>query len=563
MGKFGIVEFLTLIGSLGIFLYGMKLMSESLQKVAGQKMRSILASMTSKRVLGVFTGFLITAIIQSSSATTVMIVSFVNAGLLSLSQSIGVIMGANIGTTVTAWIISILGFKVKMSVLAIPLIGVAFPLFFSKNKKRKSIGELIIGFSLLFMGLEFLKDAVPEIDPTSDFVQNLGKYTNLGYISLIMFVMIGTLLTVVIQSSSATMALTLVLAANGVITFEIAAAMVLGENIGTTITANLAAMVANVSAKRAARAHFIFNSIGVIWILILFYPVIHLISFILHTKGNPSSLLSAVSIPIALSVFHTFFNITNVLLMIWFVPLIEKIVIKLVPDSEEDEEFRLKHIDSIMLSTSEISLLQAKQEIEIYGQRVTKMFNYVEKLYAENKIEKIDKLFSKIQKYEDIIDRMEEEIADYITKVAESEMSELGSRRVKAMLEIIDDIESLGDACYNLSRALVRKKEANIKFVEKLNNNVLKMFELINKAFAEMNKNLVQEYSEIIVNDALQIEDEINEFRNKLRVDNVSSIKVKEYKYKVGIMYTEIFSISERIGDFIINISESIHRVRK
>lgn len=563
MGKFGLLEILTLIGSLGIFLYGMILMSESLQKVAGQKMRSILASMTSNRVLGVFTGFLITAIIQSSSATTVMVVSFVNAGLLSLSESIGVIMGANIGTTVTAWIISILGFKVKMSIIAIPLIGIAFPLFFSKNKKRKSIGELIIGFSLLFLGLEYLKEAVPEIDPTSDFIQNLGKYTNLGYISLLLFVIIGTLLTVVIQSSSATMALTLVLAANGIITFEIAAAMVLGENIGTTITANIAAMVANVSAKRAARAHFIFNSIGVIWILILFYPVIHLISFILHSKGNPSPLYSAVSIPIALSIFHTFFNITNVLLMIWFVPLIEKIVVKLVPDSEEDEEFRLKYIDSIMLSTSEISLLQAKKEIEIYGQRVEKMFHYVEKLYVEKKSEKIDKLYVKIQKYEDIIDRMEEEIANYITKVAESEMSELGSRRVKAMLEIIDDIESIGDTCFNLSRALVRKKENKIKFTKELHLNVLKMFELINKGFAEMNKNLTQEYSEIIVDDALQIEEQINEYRNELRVDNVASIKAKEYKYKVGIIYTEIFSTSERIGDFIINVSEAIHRARR
>lgn len=563
MGKFGLLEILTLIGSLGIFLYGMILMSESLQKVAGQKMRSILASMTSNRVLGVFTGFLITAIIQSSSATTVMVVSFVNAGLLSLGESIGVIMGANIGTTVTAWIISILGFKVKMSIIAIPLIGIAFPLFFSKNKKRKSIGELIIGFSLLFLGLEYLKDAVPEIDPTSDFIQNLGKYTNLGYISLFLFVIIGTLLTVVIQSSSATMALTLVLAANGIITFEIAAAMVLGENIGTTITANIAAMVANVSAKRAARAHFIFNSIGVIWILILFYPVIHLISFILHSMGNPSPLYSAVSIPIALSIFHTFFNITNVLLMIWFVPLIEKIVVKLVPDSEEDEEFRLKYIDSIMLSTSEISLLQAKKEIEIYGQRVEKMFHYVEKLYVEKKSEKIDKLYVKIQKYEDIIDRMEEEIANYITKVAESEMSELGSRRVKAMLEIIDDIESIGDTCFNLSRALVRKKENKIKFPEELHLNVLKMFELINKGFAEMNKNLTQEYSEIIVDDALQIEEQINEYRNKLREDNVASIKAKEYKYKVGIIYTEIFSTSERVGDFIINVSEAIHRARR
>lgn len=562
MEKFGFVELLTLIGSLGIFLYGMKLMSESLQKVAGQKMRSILASMTSRRVFAVLTGFLVTTVIQSSSATTVMIVSFVNAGLLSLTEAVGVIMGANIGTTITAWIIAILGFKVKMSVIAIPLIGLAFPLFFSKNNKRKSIGELIIGFSLLFLGLEFLKDAVPEIDPNSAFIQNLGKFTNLGYLSLLLFVFVGTLLTVIIQSSSATMALTLVLAANGVINFEIAAAMVLGENIGTTITANLAAMVANSSAKRAARAHFIFNIFGVIWILILFYPVIHLISWILHSKGNPSPLHDAVSIPVALSIFHTFFNITNTLLMVWFVPFIVKIVEKLVPNKEEDEEFRLKYIKTNVLSISEISLLQAKQEISVYGERVTKMFNFVTKLYDAKKPEKINSLSKKIHKYEDIIDRMEEEIANYITKVSEGEMSSLGARRVKSMLEIIDDIESIGDSCFNLHRAIIRKKENKIVFPEEVNNRTLEMFNLVNKALTEMNKNLSEEYNDIDPEQAFNLEQEINTYRNKLREDNVANIKAKEYKYKVGIIYTEIFSTSERIADFVVNVSEAIYKAK-
>ncbi|MBN2892846.1 MAG: Na/Pi cotransporter family protein [Bacteroidales bacterium] len=563
MGKFGLLEILTLVGSLGIFLYGMKLMSESLQKVAGEKMRSILASMTSKRVFGVLTGFLVTAVIQSSSATTVMIVSFVNAGLLSLTQSVGVIMGANIGTTVTAWIISILGFKVKMSVIAIPLIGIAFPLFFSKKTKTKNLGELIIGFSLLFLGLEYLKSSVPEIDPNSQFIQNLGNFTDLGYWSLFLFVIIGTILTVVIQSSSATMALTLVLAANGIIGFEIAAAMVLGENIGTTITANLAAMVANVSAKRAARAHFIFNMMGVTWILILFYPVIHLISWLMHSKGNPSPLDNPIAIPIALSIFHTFFNITNTLLMVWFVPLIVKVVIKLVPDKEDDEEFRLKYIDTGMLSTSEISIYQAKQEIAIYAERTSKMFEFAKKLYYSDKDEKIDKLFKKIKKYEDIVDRMEVEIANYLTKISESELSSLGSKRIKAMLEIIDDIESIGDSCYNLAQAIMRKHDNKIVFTEKINVNIEKMFKLIDSAFEEMNKNLSHEYSEIKVDKAIHIEKEINKYRNLLRDNNVINIKAKEYKYKVGITYSEIFSISERIGDYIINTAQSIHGARE
>jgi len=365
---------------------------------------------------------------------------------------------------------------------------------------------------------------------------------------------------VIIQSSSATMALTLVLAANGVIGFEMAAAMVLGENLGTTITANLAAMVANVSAKRAARAHFIFNAAGIIWILILFYPVIHAIGWIMQIKANVSPLHDAIAIPVALSIFHTFFNITNTLVMVWFVPLIVKIVIKLVPDTEDDEEFRLQYINSSVLSTSEISLLQAKQEICIFGERVAKMFVFVEKLLEAKKDEEIDKIFSKIQKYEDITDRMEEEIADYLTKISESEMSTLGSKRIKAMLEMIDDIESIGDSCYNLARAIVRKKENKIKFPEELDQNVIKIFELVKTSFEEMNNNLQGEYSDIVIENADKIEKDINSLRNKLRDDNVASVKAKKYKYKVGIAYTEIFSNAERVGDFIINVSEAIDR---
>jgi len=561
--KLGIVELLTLLGSLGIFLFGMKLMSESLQKVAGERLRSILAAMTSNRVKGIFTGFLITTIIQSSSATTVMIVSFVNAGLISLSESVGVIMGANIGTTVTAWLISILGFKVSMSEIAIPVIGIGFPLLFSKNTKRKNWGELIIGFSLLFIGLHYLKDSVPDINNNPEVLTFLKDYTDLGFLSLLIFLFVGTLLTVIIQSSSATMALTLVLCFNGLISFEMAAAMVLGENIGTTITANLAALVANTSAKRAARAHFIFNTFGVIWILAVFYPVIKLINWFMIKEGNVSPLTDSASIPIALSIFHTFFNIANVFLLAWFTPFIVKVVIKLVPDKEADEEFRLKYINTGMLSTSELSILQASKEISVYAERITKMFDFIKHLFDTIKNKKFEKTYSKIEKYEEISDRMEVEIADYLAKISESELSVSGSRRIRAMFELIDDIESIGDSCYNLAKAMNRKREGKIKFPDDITQNIKEMFKLIIEALNEMNKNLSSDYGNTNIEKAQSIETKINKFRNQLREDHIINIKNKKYKYKAGVIYNELFSGSEKLGDYIINVSETIKEVKE
>ena len=558
--KFGIVELFTLLGSLGVFLFGMKLMSESLQKVAGEKLRSILAAMTSNRVKGIFTGVLITAIIQSSSATTVMVVSFVNAGLISLSESVGIIMGANVGTTITAWLISILGFKVSMAKIAIPIIGISFPLLFSKRTKLKNIGELIIGFSLLFIGLGFLKENVPDISVES--LGFLGNGGNLGFLSLLLFLSVGTLLTVVIQSSSATMALTLVLAANGTITFEMAAAMVLGENIGTTITANMAAMVANTSAKRAARAHLIFNSFGVIWILIVFYPFIKFIDWFMIFDGSGSPLLDKAAIPIALSIFHTIFNILNVLIMVWFIPLIVKLVTKMVKEKEDDEEFRLKYISTGTLATPELSILQAREEIFVYAERVTKMFGYIKELFGTEKEKKFEKLYSKIEKYEDICDRMEIEIAEYLTKVSESELSVSGSRRIKAMFEVIDDIESVGDSCFNLAKAIRRKKDDKIEFPADITANINKMFGLIDDANKEMTLILGSEFSNTNIDKAVEIEDSINKFRNQLRKEHIVNVKSKKYKYKAGVIYNELFSTAEKLGDYIINISESVKDVR-
>ncbi|MEN8121916.1 MAG: Na/Pi cotransporter family protein [Bacteroidota bacterium] len=561
--EYGIIEVLTLLGSLGVFLFGMKLMSESLQKVAGEKMRSILAAMTSNRVKGIFTGMLITAVIQSSSATTVMVVSFVNAGLLSLIESVGVIMGANIGTTVTAWLISILGFKVKMSAIAIPLIGLGFPLLFSKNTKRKSWGELVIGFSLLFIGLQYLKEAVPDIKNNPEVLNFLGDYINMGYLSLLIFLLIGSVLTVVIQSSSATMALTLVLCFNGLIPFEMAAAMVLGENVGTTITANLAAMVANVSARRAARAHFIFNTFGVIWIMILFYPYIELINWFVISTGANSPFKNPASIPIALSIFHTGFNITNVVVLAWFAPFIVRIVEKIVPDKDTDEEFRLKYINIGTVSTSELSILQARKEIGVYGERIINMFGYIKDLFITEKEKNFEKLYKKIEKYEEISDRMEVEIANYLTKVSESELSGIGSRRIRAMFELIDDIESIADSCYNLAKAIHRKKEGKIEFSEEITQNIQNMFDLVDEALTEMQSNLSDEYSDIDSSRALTIEEKINNYRNQLREEHLLNVKAGKYKYKTGVIYNELFSTAEKLADYIINVTEAIQEAKK
>lgn len=453
--EYGFFDLMVLIGSLVLFLFGMKMMSEALQKVAGNGMRKILAAMTSNRVFGVLTGLLITGVIQSSSATTVMVVSFVNAGLLSLAESISVIMGANIGTTVTAWIISLIGFKIKMSTLALPLIAIGFPLIFSSHSTRKSWGEFIMGFALLFMGLDLLSKSVPDLKTNPEILMFLQSYTDLGFWSILIFLGIGTLLTMIIQSSSATMALTLVMCYNGWISYELAAAMVLGENIGTTITANLAALIANSTAKRAALAHTMFNVFGVIWVMILFKPIVKFIAGIAEGMEGESAYASAAAIPVALSLFHTSFNIANTLIQIWFVKVIEKVVTFIIPKKKEDEEeFGLKFIHTGMLSTSELSILQARKEITEYTKKAYKMFHQVMKQFAETDDKKCKKLAEKISKNEIAMDQFEADIANYLTKISEGELSIMGARRVRTLLKISDNIESLADGSYNLSVAL-------------------------------------------------------------------------------------------------------------
>ncbi|RLD63265.1 MAG: Na/Pi cotransporter family protein [Bacteroidetes bacterium] len=560
---YSIIDFLTLLGALGLFLFGMKLMSEALQKVAGNKMRSILSAMTSNRVKGVLTGVLITAIIQSSSATTVMVVSFVNAGLLSLMQSVGVIMGANIGTTVTAWLISIIGFKVKISALAFPLIGIGFPLIFSKSKKISSWGEVVFGFSILFIGLDSLKSSVPNIHNSPEIFSFLAHYTNMGFGSVLIFLAIGTILTIVIQSSSATMALTLVMCNNGWIPFELAAAMVLGENIGTTITANIAALVANVSAKRAARAHLIFNLIGVIWVLSIFPFFLNMIDSvsIMVTGNSPFKINSA--IPIALSLFHTIFNITNVLLLIGFSKFIVKIVKKLVPvKKDEDEEFRLQYISMGMLSTSELSTLQAKNEIASYAKHTKKMFGFVKKLFDEKNEKNFNKLYEKSIKYEDISDNIEVEIASYLTKISEGDLSTSASVRISSMLKIVSDIESIADSCYNLTKACKRKFEQKEPFQEFSIKNIHNMFQLIDEALDTMIYNLEHDYHLVSLKKANEIEKRINEYRTELKQEHLNNIKTKKYTYQSGVIYNDIFLECEKLGDYIINISEALNEIK-
>ncbi len=594
-------DFLKLIGSLGLFLYGMKIMSEGLQKLAGNKLRGILSAMTKNRVMGVLTGVLITALIQSSSATTVMVVSFVNAGLLSLVQSIGVIMGANIGTTVTAWMISLFGFgKFSISALSIPLMGIAIPLIFSSKSKRKSTGEFIFGFAFLFMGLDFLKGAMPDLQNNPEVLSFVQNFSDLGIWSVLIFLLIGSVLTVIVQSSSATVAITLIMATKGWIDFPSAAAMIMGENIGTTITANVAAIPANISAKRAAFAHFLFNVLGVIWMLFVFKYFVNMVEHLVSNYGpaNPAEMsmflntlsaeeykqittLSASELPAhlaakqdvylsyqgatsyGLSLFHTLFNICNVSIMIWFVKLYEKICLRVIrpkAGEEEDEEFMLQFISTGMLSTAELSILQAEKETEVYARRVRKMFGFVKKMTnMSHNDKKFLKLYNRTEKYEDICDRMEVEIGSYLSKVAEGKLSNQSKEHIRAIMRAVTEIESIADACCNIGRHLKRKMDVEAVFEEDIVNNINTMYQLLDEAFENMQYVLslpqITE-KELIVSE--NMENGINEQRNLLKRKNVESLNNLQYSYQNGVFYMDIVNECERMGDYIINVVESV-----
>ena len=560
--EYSFYDFLKLIGSLGLFLYGMKIMSEGLQKVAGDRLRSILTAMTTNRVTGVLTGVLITALIQSSSATTVMVVSFVNAGLLTLAESISVIMGANIGTTVTAWIISIFGFKVDMAAFALPLLAIALPLIFSGKSNRKSVGEFIFGFSFLFMGLSYLKANAPDLNANPEMLAFVQNYTDMGFFSILLFLFIGTILTMIVQASAATMAITLIMCANGWISLELGAALVLGENIGTTITANLAALTANTQAKRAALAHFVFNVFGVIWVLIIFHPFMQLVNWVVDTFFQTSN--PEVAISYKLSAFHSIFNICNVCILIWGVKLIERTVCALIHPKEEDEEPRLRFITGGMLSTAELSILQARKEIHLFAERTHRMFGMVQDLLHTEKDDDFNKLFSRIEKYENISDNMELEIANYLNQVSEGRLSSESKLQIRAMLREVTEIESIGDRCYNLARTINRKRQTNQDFTEKQYEHIHFMMKLTNDALAQMIVVVEKpEHQSIDINKSFNIENEINNYRNQLKNQNILDVNNKEYDYQMGVYYMDIIAECEKLGDYIVNVVEASSDVKE
>jgi len=597
--NYSFYDFMMLVGSLGLFLFGMKTMSEGLQKAAGNKLRSILTAMTKNRFTGVLTGVFITALIQSSSATTVMVVSFVNAGLLNLLQSVTVIMGANIGTTITAWIISFFGFKFSIAAYSIPMIAIATPLLFSAKGKRKSYGELILGFALLFMGLDLLKNSVPDLKSNPEMLEFLTMFTQSGFTSVIIFLVVGTLLTIVVQSSSATMAITLIMVSKGWISYELGAAMVLGENIGTTITANIAAIPANISAKRAALAHTLFNITGIVWMLFLFFPFLNMVTNLAEFFGfgNPtlfsqelnshpdairivsdeSGLLSAqelayqkelmvyqASTSYGLALFHSMFNIINTFLLVWFAKAITNVVSFIIKKKATDEEFQLRYISTGLLSTSELSLIQAWNEIKSYGLRTQKMFAIARAFYEEKNENEAVKLFTRLQKYESISDRMEVEIARYLSKVGDGRLSEESKHQIQKMMRVVSEIESVSDGCYNIARTVVRRNENNAVYTKEMDENIQLMMNLVDKAIQHMIDALENDdVSDDELNRSKNTENEINNFRNQLRTQNILDINAKKYEYQVSVTYMDIIIECEKMGDYIINIMEALNQASK
>lgn len=573
----GILQIFTLLGAMGMFLYGMNLMSSGLQKAAGDRLRGFLSAMTSNPFKRVLTGVGITALIQSSSATTVMVVSFVNAGLLTLVQAIGVIMGANIGTTITAWMVSLLGFKADISILAVPLMLLGFLFSNSKKNQHKNIGELIVGFSLLFLGLSFMKESVPDLKQTPEVLEFVRQWSGYGFWSVLIFLGVGTVLTLILQSSSATMAITLIMLSMGWIPFPMACAMVLGENIGTTITANIAASVGNPSAKRAALSHTIFNVFGVIWALALFRPFLGLVGKIIEVMGfpNPAAAGFAVENPdgadgtaalYGLSMLHTLFNLINTLILVWFTELIAKVVTKLVkePENKEEKAFRLKYIDAGPLATPELATEQAFKEI-IHFARISKNgLGYARAAINETDADKFEELRAKLVKYEEISDRIEYEIATFLNAVSAQEISERTSYMIKAMYKIIGELESLGDSGESISRILSRRNVHNKSFDSETIKKLNAMVDLVENTYDVMIENLTLAFDGKLeeISNAYAAEDRINNLRNNLRDEEIESIESDRKNYQTSVYYMDIVSEFETMGDFMINISQTLYKTK-
>ena len=600
--NYSILDFLGLLGAVGLFLYGMKVMSEGLQKAAGDRLRNILSAMTRNRFTGTVTGFFITALIQSSSASTVMVVSFVNAGLMTLAQSMAVIMGANVGTTFTAWIIALFGFKVDISAFALPLIGLAVPLLFSKKSKTKSIGEFTIGFAFLFMGLDMISKYVPDLQSNPEMFAFLQRYASMGFGSVLIFCLVGVVVTMIIQSSAAMFAITLIMCSKGWITFDLACALVLGSNIGTTVTPLLASMSGNVAAKRTAMGHLLFNLLGTIWTLAVFYPFVDLNSWITEEigQGDPAGLYNyvsnlqatdpgmynqvmaaglptddgvvlhhrsviaqmQVSVSFGLSIFHTVFNLINLSIMIWLTNVYVKIVEILVPAKHSgDDEFQLKFISAGILSASELNISQAEKEMHVFAERVGRMLPMARDLvHTKAGSDDFNRTYSRLEKYEEISDRMELEIANYLNRCAEGRLSNESKRRLTAMLSIDSEIESIADAMLGVGKILLRKQESGVHFNDEIYSNIDLMFGYVEKSVGGMLKVLsnLENVDEHDIIACYNREREINNLRNQLRTANVANINGRHYEYQSGIYYIDIISTLEKSGDYIINVVDTI-----
>ncbi len=552
-----LINVFSLLGSLALFLYGMKIMSEGLEKFAGERLRAILAAMTKNRVMGVFTGIFITALIQSSSATTVMVVSFVNAGLMSLTQSIGVIMGANIGTTVTAWIISAVGFKVNIAAFAIPMLAIGMPLIFSGNSKRKSVGEFVFGFSFLFMGLSFLQNSATDLNMGEIVANMLATMPVDSFGTILLFVLVGAVVTMIVQASAATMAITLMLFDMHIpgFGFEQAAALAMGQNIGTTITAFMASLTANTQARRAALAHMFFNVFGVVVVLLMFYPACDAVRWfvteVMGIQGNDLFLLSA---------FHTAFNVFNTLILIWFVKQIEQLVCKVLPDKNtEENQPRLKYISAGLFSTAELSLLEARKEVALMGKRCMRAFEFVMSMHGISKEEEFNAIFHKVEKYEGITDNMEYEIAHYLQKVSEGRLSDESKRQIQRMLREVDDLESIGDCCYNLARTLSRKRtKCKAHFTDEQSIHISEMEKLVLASLEQMVTTLQKPEGEgHDISASYEIESEINSLRTSLRDNNLIQISAGAYDYDLGAFYIDLVNGMEKLGDHVLNVVQA------
>ena len=572
-------------GAVVVFIYGMKLMSEGLQRVAGGKMRSFMGKMSNTATgerkasssqsnatkrnspfRGIVTGAAVTAAVQSSTATTVMVVSFVNSGLLTLAGAIAVIMGANIGTTITSWII-LLGMGSTAGNYLLPLIifAIASPFVLMKGDRIKSISEFIIGFGILLLGLQFMQVTMPDLCHNSALLEAMHGWSNWGFWSIPLFIVIGAILTMILQASSAVMAITLIMTANGWIGFDIAAAIIIGQNIGTTLTANNAARVANTAGKKAARAHFVFNMVGAILTLIVFYPILHLISYLTElVSGNPVSfnfrLLPVAIMPLAITIFHTFFNVINTIILSFFIPQFIKIVNWMVPPTSEDneDEFRLRFISGGFTNTAELNIQAAQKEIESFSKRVLYMFTFLPSLRTAKDDDEFNKIVGRIEKYEAITDRMEMEISQFLTKTAAGDLSQEGSRRVSSMLRIVDNLESIGDTIFQIAMSRKNKRETAVHFDQGLNDNLSHMTDLVQHALDVMDHNLNTEYGHIDLNAAYEAEHAINRYRDVLRSRHLDALKLGVYNFAVGNAYSSLYALYEKLGDYIINVSEAI-----